>query len=77
MSTGLTYVTIADYLPVSPPELSPAVQVFNSYDEGYTYSQYLGNFDQIKNTSIVVLWTSGPNQNGFWSGTPWSFTPLD
>ena len=76
MSTGLTYVTITD-IPYANPELSSAIQVFNSYDEAYAYAEYLGRFDQYKLYQFVVIWTSGPNQNGTFGGNPWTFTPID
>ncbi len=77
MSTGLTYVTLSDLFVSSVPELSSAVQVFSSYDEAYEYAEYLGKFNQYKETSFVIIWTSGPSQNGFWSGDPWIFTAQD
>ena len=75
MSTGLVYVAVIDRNGTEPQEsLSPVV--FNNYDEAYKYGELyikLKSATGFPDQVIVSIWTSGPNQNGYWmysSGAP-------
>lgn len=69
MSTGLTYVSIVDRDPGSPEFNSNAV-LFNDYNEAYEYANWIctlygGTLGYLNQTPFFVIWTSGPNKNGY------------
>jgi len=76
MATGLTYLWACDDNTSTNPT-GPASFVFNDYDEAYKYAQWLGIFAGIQNGYVIFIWTSGPSQNGYFAGTPWTFTNID
>jgi hypothetical protein len=69
MSTGLTYLTIADRTS-GAPDLSSVPVVFSSYNEAREYGRWFltGATDTGEwfNTMVITIWTSGPNDNGYY-----------
>ncbi len=77
MSTGLTYVFISDASSSLQPH-NGGTFIFNDYHEAYKHGEWLMNFG-ADGVIEYTIWTSGPNQNGFWvkiTGTP-TFVPLE
>jgi hypothetical protein len=64
MSSGLTYAFIADTQEGLNPDGSVSF-IFSEYQEAYDYGSWLVNI-YPNGRLLVLLWTSGPNQNGFW-----------
>ncbi len=66
MSTGLTYVNIIDQFS-SAPDVETGVTIFNSYAEAYDWADWYQRYRLSDGFPAVVitLWTSGPNQNGY------------
>ena len=77
MSTGLTFVTIADNSGIASP-FNGGTFIFNDYSEAYAHGEWLtGIYNNLD--ILYTIWTSGPNQSGYWvkiSGVV-SFTPVD
>ena len=78
MSTGLTYVFISDESSVAVP-LNGGTFVFSAYEEAYNHGEWLTRIFGTGNVLIYSIYTTGPNQNGFWSNPAASpvFTPFD
>jgi hypothetical protein len=77
MSTGLTYVTIADDNLSGSPSIT-GTYVFSSYDEAYNFGGWFVTlYDNLSFT--VLIWTSSPNNNGYWNkaGGVATFTIFD
>lgn len=83
MSTGLTYVNILDTNTSGSPSAQGSY-VFQSYEEAYHWGEWYARliYDGIYgagNNVYVIIYTTGPNQNGYWpsnSATP-TFVPFD
>lgn len=78
MSTGLTYAWLSDYDTAAVPISASPSWTFATYSEAYEFGEW-----QVRNMSndVVVfwIWTSGPNDNGYWIKTGGStvFVPID
>lgn len=78
MSTGLTYVFISDESSEAVP-LNGGTFIFSAYEEAYNHGEWLTRNFSSSNSIVYTIYTTGPNQNGFWSnpGVTPVFTPLD
>ena len=80
MSTGLTYVSIIDTEPGAGPEVSSSY-VFSSYDEAYSFGDWFCraaiNLYGIPKEVYVFIYTTGPNNSGYWNGTTETPTFVD
>ena len=72
MSTGLSYVSFGDGFSAAP-DVTTGVTAFASYEEAYNYGDWMSRASIAHTTAVhVFIWTSGPNQNGFWYNGIWS-----
>lgn len=74
MSTGLTYVNIVDASTALEPQVN-GTYVFNTYDEAKQFGEWYSRFlyTQVSGFApnvYVAIWTSGPNNNGYWTSSP-------
>lgn len=75
MSTGLTYLTIVDEIENS--QIVFGTYIFSSYEEAFLYGKWMVRLFNPGFISITI-WTSGPNDNGYWIRTDEGaiFTPV-
>lgn len=83
MSTGLTYVNVLDTNTAVSPT-SEGFLVFQSYQEAYKWGEWYTRLIYTRLFGVptavyVTIYTTGPNQNGYWpanSPSP-TFVPFD
>ena len=77
MSTGLTWVSFGNY----SGNVAESVIVFNDYSEAYSYGEWLVRVTNLYGGTVirVYIYTSTPNNNGFWyeSGGATAFLVYD